>query len=715
MAIIFFSLLLGCADKSETSSIIGNPGNGNAITPVVLISISISTTQSTFAVSDTSELSATGNYSDGSVQIITNDVVWFSSNSANISITGSTATALSSGPSNITAVLDGVSSLTSLLAFSATVTSIELNYQNLIIPSDGEVNIEVSAIYDNGQSNLVGSSSTFLSSDNAVATISASGVINAVAAGSANITVDYLGHSKVLALTVNASLTVSIQVSPIIGSKARGAQQQFIVTASLDDGATMDVTDSATWNTSNAGIISINSSGLADLIGNGSVSITANYQGLSNSVNFTVLDKTLDSISLSLVATTISAGVMGQVNATANYSDGSTEDITSITNFSVDDSSIAIVSNGVDEQGRINSLAAGAVSITGDYNGETSSILLTVSNSNLVSITVQTGNSLLSQGINAYFTAIGIYDDGSNVDITNNVTWSVSNASYGSISNGNSNKGLYFNTFVGGSTSSLTISADLGGTTGSLDILLAPGSISSISINPSSAIMNENMNTDFKAFAHFSDGASVEITNIATWVSSDVGIAVVSNGKIDAGRVSSLSEGLANVEVQYNGLTSSQSTINVDNGQAPETPDEGTGLLASYYTGNNFDTLMGQRIDSTLDFNWSTGQAPLGVGDNFSVRWTGQIKGHYTGDCQVSSRSDDGFRVYIDGALIIDVWFPHAPRWDHNYTVPFVEGVKQDITVEFFENGGHAVAELYWECPGDAGLEVVPTQSLFPL
>ena len=111
--------------------------------------------------------------------------------------------------------------------------------------------------------------------------------------------------------------------------------------------------------------------------------------------------------------------------------------------------------------------------------------------------------------------------------------------------------------------------------------------------------------------------------------------------------------------------------------------------------------------------NSASGQAPLGVGDYFSVRWSGQISGKTTGDCTIASRSDDGFRVYIDGVLLIDVWFAHAPKWDYAYNVAFEEGVKQDITVEFFENGGQAVAELYWQCDGDAALEAIPTENLF--
>jgi hypothetical protein len=717
-------LLTGCSGGSESSSLVSSSPTSNinnetqdeeeVVVPVVLNSISVYTNLVIIPVGEQASLIAVGYYSNGSNAVISNDVSWTSSNISAITISGTSASAIGSGSANITASLEGKSTLVSLNSFSATMVSVEVNYQNLNLPGDGEASLVVSGVYDNGQSVDITSASTFVSNDLSVATVSSAGIVSAVGAGSTTIEVDYGAFNKIISTQITSNTIDSIQVSPIVGSKARGGEQQFFVTANLSDGSSLDITASATWDTGNSAIISINNSGLGSLVSAGATSVVATYQGQTSSVNFTVLDKTLSSIELSLSAPSLSVGVAGQVICIATYSDASTEDITESASYSVDDSSIAIISNNNLEEGKINTLAAGSVSITGSFGGMVNSKTLTVSSAALQTITIETKSSLISEGINAYFSAIGHYDDASSVDITNNVTWSLSSTSHGSISNSGQNKGLYYNTFSAASTTTLTVSAVLSGITGNFDVLLAPGTISSISINPSSAIMNVNENIDFRAFAHFSDGASVDITDISSWSSLDQSLVMASSAKADAGRVSSIAEGSTNVRAQYNGLTSSDSSINVDNGLTSETPDEGTGLLASYFTGTNFNSLQGTRIDSVVNYDWATGQAPLGVGDSFSVRWTGKIKGKVTGDCQVSSRSDDGFRISIGGNSVIDVWFNHAPRWDHNYAVPFVEGVKQDITVEFFENGGHAVSELYWQCPGDAGLEVIPVEYLFP-
>ena len=141
----------------------------------------------------------------------------------------------------------------------------------------------------------------------------------------------------------------------------------------------------------------------------------------------------------------------------------------------------------------------------------------------------------------------------------------------------------------------------------------------------------------------------------------------------------------------------------------------GTGLKGEYFTDKLLEPekLKGSRIDSQVLFDWSRGQAPLGVGDYFSsgglVKFVLRVRGlHFR------TRSDDGIRVWVNGVLLVDEWSSHAPRWDSaDQTISLVEGEKYDIKIEFFENAGHAVAELYWETP-TISREVVVQEYLYP-
>lgn len=69
------------------------------------------------------------------------------------------------------------------------------------------------------------------------------------------------------------------------------------------------------------------------------------------------------------------------------------------------------------------------------------------------------------------------------------------------------------------------------------------------------------------------------------------------------------------------------------------------------------------RTDPAIRFNWGETMRPApGVPHNyFSVRWTSTqhmpADGYYT----ITATSDDGVRVWIDGALVIDGWGNHPP------------------------------------------------------
>ncbi len=713
--LIIFSLFLSsCASESEDSKLVdfvGKPSE-SIDESISLASISLSSTKTSFNIGETSELTAIGVYSDGSSSNITSSATWTSGDSSIATISGNNATATGAGAVTITVTLDGVSNSIVLVPFSASLSSIELSQESLTLPLGSVYDISVYALYDNGLNEDITEVASYTIDDGAVASIDASGRISSLASGTAIITVAFGGQSKTLNLTVSSAQIDSLQVTPIVGSRAINMEQSFYATASLDDGTTLDMTNAVSWTSSDETVLSIDVKGKASLKKSGTATVSANYNSFSSSVNFTVLNKRIDSIEVSLSSSSLSTNTSGLAICTAHYSDGTSEDISDSVSFISSDQSIGIISNNSSDKGTITPVGIGSTEISVNFEGFSDSKTLNITTATLQTITISTLDSLLSAGINAYFFAEGSYDDGSTIDITQSVTWSLSNSNYGHISN-SSKKGFYTNNFSDSTTGSLTISADLDGITGTLDIVLAPGVISSITITPSSAIMNTNQNLDYQAFAHFDDGASVDITSIATWTSSDTSIAMASNAYIDAGRISTLAEGSVNIVANYKSLSSNTATLEIDNSQTPGVSEEGDGLLARYYSGKAFETFMGSRVDSQVNFNWSTGNAPLGVGNSFSVRWSGKILGKETGDCTIASRSDDGFRVYINGVAVIDVWYDHAPTWHYNYAVPFVEGEKQDIVVEFYENGGNAVAEVYWQCASDASLEAIQTEYLF--
>jgi cysteine-rich repeat protein len=120
------------------------------------------------------------------------------------------------------------------------------------------------------------------------------------------------------------------------------------------------------------------------------------------------------------------------------------------------------------------------------------------------------------------------------------------------------------------------------------------------------------------------------------------------------------------------------------------------------------------RIDGNIAFDWGTGSPdPLIASDNFGVRWEGQIEPLYSEDYQFYTYSDDGVRLWIDGVLVVDHWLPQGSTERTGPAISLAAGVWYEIVMEYFENGGGAVAELRWESASQAK-QTVPQAQLAP-
>lgn len=144
-------------------------------------------------------------------------------------------------------------------------------------------------------------------------------------------------------------------------------------------------------------------------------------------------------------------------------------------------------------------------------------------------------------------------------------------------------------------------------------------------------------------------------------------------------------------------------------------PGTGTGLRGEYFDNKDFTALVMTRTDATINFNWGTGTPPgtaLTGPDTFSVRWTGKVQPRYTETYTFTTTSDDGVRLWVNGVNLINNWTDHAPT-DNSGTIALTAGQQYDIRMDYYENGGGAVAKLQWASPSQAK-QVIPQTQLYP-
>jgi uncharacterized protein YjdB len=300
---------------------------------------------------------------------------------------------------------------------------------------------------------------TWTSSVPAVATITSAGVATGVSAGSTTITASMNGYTGAISATATLTVTggsssspgasvVSLAIIPSTQSVAAPKDTaQFIAIGTTSTGATVNLTNAATWASSSAQIATVGANtGLATAVGQGSATIAATYVSsgstLTATATFTVTSGTSEeytAVTIIPASQSVSAsGQTGQFIALATSgTTGLEQDVTNSPQIKWSSSipSIATVTSGLASgNGVATGVSQGSSSITAELSNPDGSLVsstavatvtLTPAPEPLLSLqiipaTITVGN-LLDQG---QFLAIGTYSTTPTVrDLTNSVTW----------------------------------------------------------------------------------------------------------------------------------------------------------------------------------------------------------------------------------------------------------------------------------------------------
>ncbi|MCA9020551.1 MAG: DUF1080 domain-containing protein, partial [Planctomycetaceae bacterium] len=155
-----------------------------------------------------------------------------------------------------------------------------------------------------------------------------------------------------------------------------------------------------------------------------------------------------------------------------------------------------------------------------------------------------------------------------------------------------------------------------------------------------------------------------------------------------------------------------------ENAPAPPEPDplpkeddeEGNGLIAEFFDDDQLKHLVAKKLDPNIDCQWSKPHPKVPV-DHFSVRWTGYIKAPVAGAYRFTLLGDDGFRLWIDDALLINNW---KVGFNHSSATVTLTGKPQKIRVEYFDFDKDHWISFWWQPIGFKIPSIVPNEVLFP-
>jgi hypothetical protein len=127
------------------------------------------------------------------------------------------------------------------------------------------------------------------------------------------------------------------------------------------------------------------------------------------------------------------------------------------------------------------------------------------------------------------------------------------------------------------------------------------------------------------------------------------------------------------------------------------TRGEGGGVKAEYFGGMALagDPILSQ-IEPKIDHSWGAAEVAGGLLDLVSARWRANLEVPFTETFSLITTADDGVRLWFDGRLVIDNWVDQGAT-DRTFTVDLVAGQYYMIQMEYYENGGDAVARLSWQ------------------
>lgn len=310
---------------------------------------------------------------DASNTVLTGRALSWSSSNVAVATVSSTGNVLGLAPGTVTisATSEGRigNSTVVVLARLASAVILTPATTTLIVG----VTQQLSAQITDAQGNLLtGRPIAYASDAPSVASVSASGLVTALAPGTARITATSEGKTGVSTVQVIPVPVASVQVTPSTATLLTGGTQQLTATPRSAAGAVL-TGRAVTWATGAPGIATVSATGLVSAIAPGTALILATIDGVTQSATITVNAPAIASVTITPSAPVIDP--FGSVQLTATPRDAAGTALTGrvITWSSADELTAFVSSTGL-----VVGFKSGTVLITATSEGVSASTLVRV-------------------------------------------------------------------------------------------------------------------------------------------------------------------------------------------------------------------------------------------------------------------------------------------------------------------------------------------------
>jgi uncharacterized protein YjdB len=466
---------------------------------------------------------------DVSGRVVSTPVTWTSDNAAVAPVDGSgLVTALENGQATITASC-GAASGTAVVTVEQEVATVVVTPPSVAFAALGETS-QLSATCFDANDYPVDATAGWASDEEAVATVTSSGLVEATGDGEATITATCGGETGTVTVTVGQVVTEVVVTPGSVVFGALGATEQLIAECRDAGGSVVNTT--VAWSSSDNGVATVEA-GLVEATGNGQATITAVCNGVQGTAEVTV-EQVVHEVEVfpgSVMFETLGATAL--LSAECLDADGGVVN-TTVAWWS-SDNGVATV-----EAGLVEAMGYGEATITAACGGVQGTAEVTVEQ--VVHEVVVTPGSVTFHALGATEQLIAECRDADGYPMSASVRWSSDAPDVAGVSSSGRLEAI--------GNDQATITATCGGVPGTAEVTVER-LVADIIVQPETQTLTDpNGSVQLSATALDAGGLTV-VGTLFDWASSDEGVATVG----DLGLVSATGNGTAVISATAGGVS----------------------------------------------------------------------------------------------------------------------------------------------------------------
>ncbi|MCY9870475.1 Ig-like domain-containing protein [Vibrio barjaei] len=431
--------------------------------------------------------------------------------------------------------------------------------------------------------------------------------------GSYTAQIDYKDFSETVSFNTVSIEEVGLVVDgwvPVIGKGQQLTLRSYI---QYTNGSKISKQNETTWTSSDASVLSVSAAGKVTAKTEGMATITATVPGYSAvSKSFVVTEAILQVLELKFPTDFIEVGETAELSVTGIYSDGTQKEHRDDVIVVLD--TLDYVDNSAYDY-QLTAHAKGTTNVQVFLGDVESNVVQLISNDSPIDhISISLVKSLIPAGTSTPYTVTAHYTDGSEHDVTGRASVVVQDTTIAT---------LYSSSTIKGHTlGDTTLFASYKGFSASYPFSVDVAEIIDFNVKPSLLSVAKGSLGELKAYAVYSNGKEIEVSNGVTWISDFPTIA-----NVDAGDVNALAEGQTNIRVRLDGMESSTAatvtvTPFVDDADLEEVPGVNAFDVNLGYTKSIKFLLRlgtGAMVDVSAEAEWSVDDPSLGTIDTLGV------------------------------------------------------------------------------------------------